>query len=457
MSKFKLFSGGFCAVTAAVAVLFSQGAFKNSDLLFMRAQRPVASFSAPLQYDLKDRVSGVTADFTRASTATYISTQDNLVHSAAINEPRFETDGLLVEPFATTNYIVNSQGENNDGTDWDNWSTVLGTHSLTTASDIFYVTDFPDAKWQRSQYTFTGSEGAGQTIMSQATAVGSFAEGDIVTLSFCIKGVLDFTSTNRLNIMLTARDSGGSYISNPILDTATLTTGTFSGECLSFTTAALPASTSYLVIYLGYRPSSGYPVADDTMDISFTKIQLEKLPVVSSYVPTVSSTATRATEADSVKWALADIPKVNAILSGEGTLAAVFTPGYANTDMTVNSGQISVKNSIYSIMYCLSGGSFKTYDGTSQTIVSSAYSAGIPLVIAAQWGYQNSGEKYRPGYKLLAGSSMSWGSDVAFDGAYDTTGGYLTIGLSSQLPFHIKNLKFYNKKITDAQLKRAFK
>jgi hypothetical protein len=48
---------------------------------------------------------GPTPSFTRASTATFVGS-DGLIQSAAINTPRFESDGLLIEP-QCTNIVPN--------------------------------------------------------------------------------------------------------------------------------------------------------------------------------------------------------------------------------------------------------------------------------------------------------------------------------------------------------------
>ncbi len=414
------------------------------------SHRPI--FYAPLTEDLTDDVSGVTATFSRASTATYTDPDDGKIHSAAINTARFETDGLLLEP-AGTNYVINSHGESNDGTDWDDWTTVLEntTLSITSASDVFDSTDFPNVYWQRFQKTFDGAETNNYYLHRQLTANDSFAEDDPVTLSFYVKGSINFTSGKYLRVQLYGYDNSNSYTESIQTEVTVFEgTKTISLQRVTLSGVVSDAATKKVGVDIRFFTSLG-PVSGDTMDVSITGIDVEKSPVATSYIPTVASTATRVTEAGNTYWPFASLnPAVSESLSGVVTVLVQATMAQLDTEVA-NYTLIGLFLTPMLMVY-RSGNSLFSYDGTDNVRYNYSFVENTTYNLFVQGGYQDSGEKMRVG-KYESGSFAF--TEGAFDGSYNF-GDNLLILKSLNGPTHIKNLAIFNRKTIDNQIANYF-
>ena len=112
--------------------------------------------------------------FKRASTATYIN-KSGVLTNAAIDEPRFEKDGLLIEG-QRTNYFVNS----NNPESWNPNPRLERGETKTDERGIKYATFKPGE--------YLGGAGSYTIIAGLTTNKIAVVNGDGVTISFRAKG-----------------------------------------------------------------------------------------------------------------------------------------------------------------------------------------------------------------------------------------------------------------------------
>jgi prepilin-type N-terminal cleavage/methylation domain-containing protein len=187
---------------------------------------------------------------------------------------------------ARTNYLTNSYGAANNGSNWTTgWSlsgSTVGTPTYSLVTGLYGNTA------QRIQYTgIVGDTGTGSTYLQpliQATAKGSFSAGDSATVTAYIKGQLTGVTAH---ISLYAYDINNIQVGSGVF------TSNFSSSSnwtqLSVNYPSLPTNTSYLVSYFfisGIGPGT-------SVDLSVGAIQLEKGAFATSYIPTTTTAVTR--------------------------------------------------------------------------------------------------------------------------------------------------------------------
>ncbi|MDY0921911.1 phage head spike fiber domain-containing protein [Leclercia sp. CFBP8987] len=215
--------------------------------------------------------------FTRSTTATYID-KSGVLKTAAVNEPRFEREGLLIEG-QSTNYVLNS----NEPSLWQSNST------LTKSSIV-------DGTTQAT--TYTGTVNAATSANHQATVSSNISvnAGDTVTISGRAKASSDivrfrFTldGTDIANIFFNALT--GAFISS----TAGLTyTTSLGSDGYAYLTATYTAPSAG-VVTAGVWLRGNANLAIGTV-LYIQMLQVEKNPVATSYIPTGASSVTRAGE-----------------------------------------------------------------------------------------------------------------------------------------------------------------
>lgn len=203
--------------------------------------------------------------------------------------------GLMIEG-ASTNYLKNTYMKaSTDGlaTSWyvNENDTNAATKTVVDATDLI---NLPGAQAQRIQMTFVG-DATYLNFIGDATAAATFATDDWVTVSAWVKGSCDMNLT--LEVIEADADSvNGTAHQGPNFATSLSTTEwrrfSYSVKCVDVDVSRVKA----LLL-------TGNPDAADTIDISVTGIQLEKLPFASSFIPTTTAAVTR--NADGLKYAIA--------------------------------------------------------------------------------------------------------------------------------------------------------
>ena len=243
------------------------------------------------------------AQFSRASTATYINKSGELV-TAGVNEPRFENEGLLIEGSSTNLQHRSDIGE------WVNSEGDLERSSETQHGIKFYnitrISDDTNGDYRRAPGTTdcTGctisifARDMGEPIYFTCHFTGTPAGGTIVAFvqfDFKTKSFLSSSS----NVEPGFKDYGDYVRLYMTLD-----------KNIDLT----PANPNIL---LGRNSSLGSVC-------SFASPQIEPKPIVSSFIPTAGAPATRAGD-------FLEIDANNNVLKKGYTQLATYTPGGIQT------------------------------------------------------------------------------------------------------------------------------
>ncbi|MGY3884632.1 phage head spike fiber domain-containing protein [Aeromonas aquatica] len=219
-------------------------------------------------------------NFSRATTATFIDKSGGL-RVAAVNEPRFETEGLLVEGLSTnlTNF---SEG----------WS----SNSGATAGNAWSHTSKDSAGW----ITVSGGTDDGRSEGSYRDfAQGAAIQGQTATFSFDVKKVAGYkfrvsifvggTGSDGLGTGLAAFVDGQAFPSIPGLIVKDM--GTWLRISI---TRKFGDGTSIFRLY----PFGSNP--DSNGSLTYRRVQVETQPYATSYIPTTGAAASRAADAVSI-------------------------------------------------------------------------------------------------------------------------------------------------------------
>lgn len=194
--------------------------------------------------------------FARASTATYIG-RDGTLKNAAVNEPRFEKDGLLIECQAT-NFV---QDSGKFGTAWkyNFWEEGGGSMSTITTVDSDHFKVVTDTEYANGIWIASGLIG--------------LTTGKTYTLSFDIQILAGV-------VMCGFEGLSGGLVLRPE-DTPTMK---------RVTVTTLMSTLSNIIFY------SGDSAAPDDISSTFIlgRVQVEEGSVATSYIPTTGTAATRA-------------------------------------------------------------------------------------------------------------------------------------------------------------------
>lgn len=189
-------------------------------------------------------------NFSRSSTATYIG-KDGLLKTAAVNEPRFEKDGLLVE------------GQS--------------TNLVTKSEDLLTWSKNGDVTRERQAGVYTKITAAGGTMGCYLAGI-TLVVGKTYTVSFW--GYADAALAVKIG---TEREAVGAV-------TALTTTPTRYSRTFTAT-----QEIGTIVAYTAPGASGSFYVGG---------FQLEELPFASSYIPTAGAAVTRAHDVVTIPWAL---------------------------------------------------------------------------------------------------------------------------------------------------------
>jgi len=216
--------------------------------------------------------------FTRSTIATYID-KSGVLKTAAINEPRFEKEGLLIEG-QSTNYFLNSD----DPAKWN------ADASLTKE----VVTD---GATQAVTLKATTNNDATLFVLINSPGV-SCAIGDAFTVSARFKGS---TGRVRLRFALDGTLAGDVYfnaatgaVAAPPTSGVTYTT-TSGSDGYTYATATLVATAAGNMAGNIWFSGEGGNLPSGSI-IYVQTVQSEKNPVATSYIPTGAAAVTRGSE-----------------------------------------------------------------------------------------------------------------------------------------------------------------
>lgn len=277
-----------------------------------------------------------------------------------------------------TNYATNPSFEVD--TNSDGMSDGLSQFTSPQGSTIYSrVAGRTGGYAQRLQYTGVAADSAAQIGLAVApsTELGSFAEGDIVTFSFYIKGVLSGVDFIPRIYWRKNDDSGIATVGGNSITPSTDWTR------ISFTTTAAPALTSRLWAALFLYSI----VENDTIDITFDDVLVEKSSVLTPYFDgsttdslNASTYAWTGTANASTSTRAASHLRFSGISLFEstdyGTIAARITPIFALND-NIQHVLSKLRTSGDSSRVTISKGSGNTWgitftDGTDSVSIDSA-------------------------------------------------------------------------------------
>jgi hypothetical protein len=387
---------------------------------------------------------GDAGTFTRSTTATYIDPADGLLKTAAINSPRFEEKGLLMEGQGTNLYTYSntfspvraSVAATHPSPDGSNNATKL-REDTTDSNDHYMFKSFPVASIADNAvctYSFFAKAGERTSIVVAAVSKAAVQTGygtvNLITGEVTVNSVpIGVVSVGNGWYRISISSNVGAGASNPYVR------ATLKNEAGN-------------VSYTG----------NGTSGIYLWGAQAEASPIPTSYIPTTTAAVTRT--ADSFSWPLTDALKD--ILSNEvgdgvaaGTVVLDWYPGYATASSAVPNGDYQILRcySGHTLLRFAKGTSFRAIAGHDGTVwpevidVNTTIGERYPIIV--RWSSITS--KIQLGIK---DPSLRFGSMLTFDGAFNLGTNLDLHGNSNPYPAHYKNLRIYRRWLTDAELAR---
>lgn len=434
------------AASSAAAAAQSAADAANSAAATGYVDAPFPDVWAPLSDDLRLLAGFAPADtitvagtsyplptksmtFTRSTTATYID-KAGLLKTAAVNEPRFEKEGILIEG-KSTNYMLNS----NDPTKWGSSSAITKT---VLAADGY--SQCPSCKCVIS------TEEPLVTIVGSAPQ--TMAVGDPLTISGRMKG--NYGSI-RLAFLLDSTTTASAYIdvqtgaissqSAGVIVTSTLLPDGYVAFTATFT---IVTAGNYSATITAAKISSDRVIPLNT-EYYVQMPQVEKNSVATSYIPTGAAAVTRAPD----YLEIAPLGNVGYRLVGDSFARTIacevsvnkFNPTVNYVDMLANLG---AKNDI--ILRCTPDTvrSYRSSTGPTITNVTIPFNSKL-YVQTINTPNSNEVTSYFDGQ-----------SNTATDGGpvdASTAGTALRFSGNSNAVFHIRNFRIWHRLLTPTQIR----
>lgn len=255
---------------------------------------PLPILDMPLSSDLNLSRGVGSATFTRSTTGTYISKDDGLIKTAAIDEARFESGGVLIEG-ASTNLVTRSE-EFNDAA-WTKAEASISADSSTapdgamTADNIVPTTNNTRHSVFRSSQSITGHT---YSVYAKANGYDWILLTSHSTSAPSARGTF-------FNVNTGAIGSIGTAGQNPKIQA--LSNGWY--RC-SIDEGDSPSSIFAIIV----SNADGVEtfVGDGASGVLAWGATREALPFASSYIPTTTTAVTRT--ADNLSIDAANIPAV---------------------------------------------------------------------------------------------------------------------------------------------------
>ena len=238
----------------------------------------------PLKNSLSMKAGVGAVTFSRSTTGTYID-RYGVLKTAAIDEPRFERDGLLIEG-SSTNIALYSEDE----TQWSAYRT-------TTSRDATVVNPYGVL----DSIKVTGNGATGEHFIEKLASITSST--DTYTSSIFVKPVENDIIAFRIYF------TGGTNTSSSTSITFSTLTATGTGTVTPLAngwyrvsvTGTDNASGNTLVRWRCYV-DNGSDTSTSTASIYLLGGQIEKLPFASSYIPTTTAAVTRGKDSNMANY-----------------------------------------------------------------------------------------------------------------------------------------------------------
>ncbi|WP_312974022.1 LamG-like jellyroll fold domain-containing protein [Atlantibacter sp.] len=254
----------------------------SDSLQLLAGSSPVDTFTiSGTSYPLKTK----SLSFTRSSTATYID-KSGVLQTAAINEPRFEKEGLLIEG-QSTNYFINTENP----AQWKSTSYADSTVNITAVND-------GNSKATTGVITTTAEKNSIRLIGNNGTTI-PLSSGGQIYCSFRAK--IPDGKQIRVRFAATAGGfQGGIYFSHdgvitlkdPIINGSVqlLSDGYIQASAYMASSAS---DAFYCEIHLTERVTSNMVPVGTVVNLQMPQVEPGLL---SSYIPTAAAAVTRAAD-----------------------------------------------------------------------------------------------------------------------------------------------------------------
>lgn len=423
-----------------MGVSITSGVSVNEGVVAAAAvQVPQPLLELPLKSDLSLTHGTGSVTFTRSTTGTYVDPADGLVKTAAINIPRFEANGLLIEG-ASTNISIRSE-EFNDAA-WSKGGSSISPNSIVAPDGTLTADALVEGSSSGSHNIFKIPAGAADTYTKSVyvkentrryVAVWLFDTGTVSGVLFDSRDgsfVEHLDSANQVTSFSSVALSNGWF---RLSITATLTALSQHGVDLS--DSASPAKTATkLPTYLGDGVSSLY----------IWGAQAEALPFASSYIPTTTTAVTRT--ADS-----ASISSTGNFFETQGSIAVLAD---VIGDLGADQSIISVNDGSAVDRYLINRSSDKIRTQVIDTSVSQAdYSDASDMTVNQQFSIAHT-------FKANDFETFKDGVSIGTDTAGTVPAGLTDIDLgqdnagANQMYGHLKNLRIYANVLTADQVRQ---
>lgn len=394
---------------------------------------PIPDFHMPLSSGIHIHEGVGTSMFARAGKATYINRQEKLVE-AAVDEPRFEKQGILIEGKSTNVQEYSTT----IATDWGMRGGETGTVELTP--DMLGLDGLPSCKVTclTTSYTYlTKTPSSSWAGDSGKTVTGS---------CFVKRGDSD---TCQLTLLIGSPN--GIVVFNVKEGTVDQELNGATGSIEYIADGWYRATITRILEDTSENPAENvrvqmHPTINGLGYTYFQHPQLEELPFASSYIPTDESTVTRAADVVEVQYS------GNATLFDRTISAQVFLLGEYKVDANARRHIYSHSGSHPSNY--MNGYLYDSIDGRYKRIAAIEGNSGSDCFLNIQETeglavFRKQGESFDLFWNGEQGNTFSRTTPLPFENFFIGS----QYGNARYLWGHIKDFRIWHHALTDTQIK----